>query len=513
MNLNLYIISDYLEHPPLYTSIKGSYTQCSLCNVTLYDSSRPLIPGWLYLMDFSDFIQANHLTNDAEYIIYGWKQEYISNIPVSYIGITDKKNLLETLWELQQIFERFRQWELQLYQLVSENAVLREYGAVTLSFLENPIAMYTAGLRNVFFCERKKPEALMLFHEKDVDAFLPYEEIEALRLLPDFIETIDTTDPQIFPKDFWGYRILYHNIRINNIYIARIMVCEVERPIRRSDYAILQHLSFMLRQGLERQGLAINNHPKDFDNYLFQLIDRKPVPDTLLVPIIENYKWKADDTYFCVRIPISTYDQAISTVNTFCTRLESSIRGSAALIRGEYIILIVNLRLSSAGREDILSNLIYMLRESLLKAGISMEFSDLFSLCYYYDQAENALKLGQSIDPTLWYYRYENYAYRHLLKKAAGDATIESICPDSLTRLITYDQKHNRQYTRSLKVYLEQNMSVTKAIRILYIQRSTFIYQLKRIHEISGLNLTQKDIRIHLLLVFQIMDEEGYELP
>ena len=56
-------------------------------------------------------------------------------------------------------------------------------------------------------------------------------------------------------------------------------------------------------------------------------------------------------------------------------------------------------------------------------------------------------------------------------------------------------------------------MSMTRTVRELYIQRSTFVYQLRRIHEISGLNLEEKNERIHLLLIFQIMEKEEYALP
>lgn len=45
-----------------------------------------------------------------------------------------------------------------------------------------------------------------------------------------------------------------------------------------------------------------------------------------------------------------------------------------------------------------------------------------------------------------------------------------------------YDKKHQRSLTKALQVFLEQNMNIAKTIRILYLQRATFLYQAQRIH-------------------------------
>ena len=90
---------------------------------------------------------------------------------------------------------------------------------------------------------------------------------------------------------------------------------------------------------------------------------------------------------------------------------------------------------------------------------------------------------------------------------------MDALCPFGLLQLMQYDRMHRRTYTRSLKAFIENQMSVSKAIQQLYIQRATFIYQLKRIKEISGLDLNDKSCQFQLLIVFQIMDEKKYELP
>ncbi|KNZ40766.1 helix-turn-helix domain-containing protein [Acetobacterium bakii] len=51
-------------------------------------------------------------------------------------------------------------------------------------------------------------------------------------------------------------------------------------------------------------------------------------------------------------------------------------------------------------------------------------------------------------------------------------------------------------------------MSIAKTIRIIYLQRATFLYQLKRITEIFGLDLSDYKIRLHLMLSFEILGKK-----
>ena len=72
--------------------------------------------------------------------------------------------------------------------------------------------------------------------------------------------------------------------------------------------------------------------------------------------------------------------------------------------------------------------------------------------------------------------------------------------------LIDYDREHNRSYANILKTYLQCNMSVAKAMKRLYVQRATLLYQLKRIDEISQLDLQDYQTRLYLMIYFAVSD-------
>ena len=106
-----------------------------------------------------------------------------------------------------------------------------------------------------------------------------------------------------------------------------------------------------------------------------------------------------------------------------------------------------------------------------------------------------------------WMFRYDSYALIDLMKAAQNHHCIESLIPSGLAKLIQYDRDNRRDFTKALKVYLRENMHIANTIKKLYMQRATFLYQLKRILEISELKLDDHRVRLELLIAFEIMDE------
>ena len=67
-----------------------------------------------------------------------------------------------------------------------------------------------------------------------------------------------------------------------------------------------------------------------------------------------------------------------------------------------------------------------MLRDSCCYVGISLEFNDFKNLYYYYKQAQIALKIGRSQDPSFWSYHWENYELYYCLSKCKEELIEEA---------------------------------------------------------------------------------------
>lgn len=508
MRINLYIIQEFLQG----ISICGAQVEtpphaCTLEDVTLLSPGTVIRPELVYVVDEPECAAC---TENGHYILTAAAGESMNRLNKPLPGtwlLTDAQTPFALLTQVQEVFRTFRDWELQILRLVNDNASLKEIGQAAVPLLFNPLCLDTAGLRNVFICERQKPIEYRIFSPEEEGLYESDETIEAFRIDPEFKRSVEKTEPSIFPADIMGYRILYYNIRFHDTYVARIMALETDRPIRRGDYAILKMLGEFLGMAMRRQNLVYNGHPQHFEEQLLALIAGRPVDWEVLEQTVGRYGWNLKDPFFCVFMPIPEHDKAISTVSTLVFHLENAFPGSAVLTVGNDLVMIINLRLVRKGREAVLSSLIYLIRENLLTTGISTEFHNLRQLGDACRQAKAAWRLGMELDETKWCYRYEQFVLTDLMRILSGVYSAQSLYPAGLQRLMDYDEAHDTCLVQSLQAYLDNDMSIVKTIQSLYVQRATFLYRLRRIREISELDLGDSNTRLLLRIVLHMDDK------
>ncbi|MCD8198083.1 MAG: helix-turn-helix domain-containing protein [Lachnospiraceae bacterium] len=151
------------------------------------------------------------------------------------------------------------------------------------------------------------------------------------------------------------------------------------------------------------------------------------------------------------------------------------------------------------------------LREFMLRAGISIEFQDLARLPYYFNQASIALDLGSRYDSTLWSYRFEHYMLSYVAEQCMQELDAEALCPIGLLKLREYCREKGRDYDVTLRIFLENNMSIANTIRKIHMQRATFLYQLNKIQKIMGVDLQNYETRLQLMIAYQLLDKESKE--
>jgi PucR C-terminal helix-turn-helix domain/GGDEF-like domain len=90
------------------------------------------------------------------------------------------------------------------------------------------------------------------------------------------------------------------------------------------------------------------------------------------------------------------------------------------------------------------------------------------------------------------------------LADLAGDASL--IADGPLAALTDHDRRHRTAYVDTLRAYLESFGDVPIAARLLDVHQNTFRYRLQRLQETPGLDLTDPDQRLSLLLQFRLLE-------
>ena len=82
------------------------------------------------------------------------------------------------------------------------------------------------------------------------------------------------------------------------------------------------------------------------------------------------------------------------------------------------------------------------------------------------------------------------------------------ICHQNLLKLKAVDEKNKSEYMKTLKTYLDVNLSATRAAEELFIHRSTFLYRLEKIKEILQSDLDDPDEIFYLNFSFRLLEQE-----
>ena len=114
---------------------------------------------------------------------------------------------------------------------------------------------------------------------------------------------------------------------------------------------------------------------------------------------------------------------------------------------------------------------------------------------------------GHTEDSMFWYYDFQDYALEYMLTRCQEDVEKTHLCIPGLIRLMDYDRDHGTEYFSALRTYVEEKYSVTHTAERLFVHRTTLLKHLKKIDEITNMDLDDWNTRLHLCLSFQFLSE------
>lgn len=336
---------------------------------------------------------------------------------------------------------------------------------------------------------------------------LPLDILNDFKVNEDYLATMHTTGPSVFPAETFGYAILYQNLWYNKKYRGRICVNEIKRRIRPGDFYLLDFFSGIVLEVLKAGEGLVMNHAMSLSRVLFQMLEGEQEDMQALERALLQYGWTAKDDYFCVCFFPEERDIHTNSVQYFCSRLMDHFPDSCAFLYEKCVVMLVNSTLSDMNPGSFGNRIAVMLREGLMKAGISALSSDLQMFPLYYEQAVCAYETGQKINDTFWSYRFEDYQMDFVLENALEKLPASLLCSPEILRLREYDATHTAELSRTLKIYLEQDRNLARTAEILQIHRSTLLYRIGRIKEMTGLELEEPREKFRLLLSYYLIEQ------
>ena len=161
--------------------------------------------------------------------------------------------------------------------------------------------------------------------------------------------------------------------------------------------------------------------------------------------------------------------------------------------------------LCTSGEEELKQGTEELLRRYCaahhMRCGISSAYRDLLETPRHDMQAEAALELGEGdIVP------YEKVRFSRMIRHLKAAEYTEDLIHPAVLQLQRLDRETGTEYVKTLRCLLENGLRQTDAARALKIHRTTLIYRMRRIHELTNLDMEDAGDVIHAAISIRMTE-------
>ncbi len=299
------------------------------------------------------------------------------------------------------------------------------------------------------------------------------------------------------------------NIKMN------LIICEIDKQVELLDYIAIENAVTSLSIELVKQ-FSVMEVEKRFENDLIEdILNGKRLSVSNIYQRANLLGLNLTGPYVAVlfqydKIPFNA--DKISIADEFSIQdgyykllyetVRESIDNAVIQSRSDRIIALLNIEgdRSTPPQDEIKSKIIKIQEqikkqnpELTIKAGIGNTAKDIIDISRSFKEANDALHFGQLIDSNSNVFSYTDLGVFRVLCQYDNPLDLEEFIPNTLRNLQSHKQSVRNDLFITLRVYLKNNLSVTKTSQELFVHYKTVIYRIDRIKEITGIDFNNSE--------------------
>lgn len=415
-------------------------------------------------------------------------------------GQTDRYALFNRLTE---IYNRYDAWQESMQDILNTSASIRDMVERSQEILETPFFVLNANFHILAY----NGYSDVAFADWEEAAVRPSDSGElALSSLRLFLEHADLVTEKREPMriDILDHSVLCVNLFLDTVYSGCLVLEYRRRQHRGGDEALAEHLARMLELALSKYSAPSRGERGSL---------RQGLQDMVIgLPIGAEHRWAMENRhgrYLCAKIKFSIR-LAQLPMGYMCSILEESFPDSVAFEYDGAIVCFLDTHgLEAEGQDSqqaFRERILPLTTSMSFDVGVSDPFEDVYSARLYYLQAASALENGKIFAPKDHFHLFQDHALTELLVNAFGQLPMEMYFPEGLRALARHDAASPVSYIDTLRVYLDNNMSITRTTAELYLNRSTLLERLGRIRRELNVDLRDPDERLRIQLLLKAME-------
>ncbi len=503
MKLNLSIVTDSLSGlTPIQENTDPMAPRC-LCYPRLYRPGDTFSPGTLYIAHSEELPAQPDIPKDSALLCLGFPPPAYSGYPIEMVCCSSSLDKQELFYSVQQIFFQYGEYDEMLKDMVIDDKGADEFGRLALKIFETPATAFGAFEKILFLADGRNPSEISEPDEVPETDYWPEDERSILFQDEAFRKSLEVHGPTYFETGIYKTQIIFCNLFERDYYIGRFMIENTFRPFRKGDYRLVEWFGEYIRRLLRKNRQYRFSAGRDFE----QMIRDLSAPGGQYRPeydqILPAFGWEKTDHYLCHTIVAAGEPQADQVLIESAYYLEDLLDSQYLYLQNHALVQIIDLTRTGLQTTEVQRRLNLFLNSNALLAGSSTEFSDFTQLSVYLHQSRLMAAYAQQ-DQQQKLYEFDSHVLPMLLKAMQNGCAPEELCTQSLKKLMDYDRETGAELVPTLRCYLENDRNINQTYEKLYIARTTCLYRIRRIRELTHLRLEDPDTNLYLRLVLRI---------
>lgn len=481
---------------------------------------------YAYDLEYIAFPDGNHMQNNVLYLAEAKDLPpypvFDSSISVISIGepastyCTNKINLAvvhsgirmqDCFNIIQNQFYRFARWEEKFFSSVYQNASFDALGRLIYTLFDDPVMLYNQAdhlLFNIY--DQTDPEQAEHF-SRFFDPDYITEELQITSLENNFTDYYRLKGPIFVPPHYSRYRQVFFNCFKENKYCGKLFLTCIRHELTDGILSKLYFVTNLLQQEIFFSEIR-NQHSDAFTSMIRSLLFTDSQFQSSYTYLLKEVGWKEEDQYLIIFLSAENPDVSIRLLPT-CSLFRLLQPSSYFILTDkaeEAACILLHLDSVPMTKELIINHLSVFCTGHEYTGGFSTIFRDIKKAHAYYLQAQSAYELHYA-EHKHGLYDFEKNILHFLQRFCLKDHTMDFYLTNSIQKLRDYDASHQSDLFYTLKIFLQEEMNITRATKLLHIHRSTLTYRLEHISQITGFDLKSHTTRSYLRLIFLLQSD------
>lgn len=503
MQINLAIILDRLEGVTILHTRTGRHAECTLKYLRFYQPGEKMREDTLYLTTAEKLPPEPPKEGRIYLLCMGYPPaEYAVSDRVEYVCFSISEDINRLFQKVLEIFYYYDEFDSRIKDMIIEGRRLEDFRKIALEIFGDPVTVFGIHEKLLLLAyDGERSEGLDYY--KNCEEYLPEDEKSILYADKEFMRTFETRRADFSAMTAYKTNIIYYNLYSHGNYMGRVFIEDAYRPFRDGDYGLIEWFGEYVKVILNQTPQFHFQTSREFEQMFQELSMRQGNYREEYEQVLAAQGWGLFDEYLCVAITLNESPERDKILNEGAFYLTVLLDGQYLFIHQNYIIQIMNLSKSSYSYGEVMRRMKIFLQNNGLWAGTSTTFGDFREYPGCLRQAKLMAAYALE-DRQAKLYEFDKNVFPMMMGqlKKAGNGNI--YYTRALKNLFLYDKENHSALAETLKCYLDNNMNISKTNEQLFIARTTCLYRLRRIREITHLDMEDPETSLYVKLVLQL---------